>query len=536
MAANFAAVTARCDPSIPDQSLFYKHATTRHASGNSAVVSQQQVISILSWIQHAQPPATINPPVNDPDAGVGAGGTGGAPDASIPPTTGGGNPSCISPDKFNLGLFTSEILPMMLGQIDYNAQPGQAISYDGCGRSSCHGGTGAGALHISAASTPLQNLTSFGCYINSAAPSQSAILACPLNAPGCPKSPHPGQNVFRDPTDRNYQRILSFLYATSGVSSPLDFAFFARQIDPIFKDPNSGGLGATGGRTCADTSSCHGVNVAGQIPPNLSNFPILGSANSKSQLQIDYWAAANFANFSTPQGSELFLFPTDLTSDVNQPFATGLHHPGGLDFGADSAQAQAILQWTGGLRPDNNGNVLDWLVAGTYSATQINQRTTAGDETRLAPQIFDNDGAQQFNGGQWDALISPSANVDLNTVFPGNPGTGRIAYAVAYLMNSTSSDLQNVLIQVTSPNIVLVYADGRPIAQTVGNGSTAIGIATLPAFSPTKPSTELLLKVFQGPNDNRFAFSVSLQNQQGNVPLSNTSGEVILRLDASGGI
>jgi hypothetical protein len=537
--ANMAAVAARCNPNIPDQSSFYQHATNRHASGSSALVSQQQGITILSWIQHAAPPLTPPdpaPPPVDLDGGVDPG-----PGGTNPPP-GGGNASCISADKFNVGLFTTQIQPMLFGQVDYNAPPGQPIANVGCSRSTCHGtDRGPGTLYLAPTNTPAQNLQSFGCYINAAAPSESPILACPLNGPGCPKSPHPGQNVFRDPTDRNYQRLLSFLYATKTVKNPLDFAFFARQIDPIFKDPNFGGLGPVGGRTCANTSTCHGVNVAGQTPPNLSDLGMLSSATTKDQLLVDYWSAANFANFSTPQGSELFLFPTDLTSDVTQPFATGLHHPGGINFGNDSAsaaqslQAQSVLQWSGGLRPDDQGFQLNWLVAGTYSATQVTQPTTVGDESRLAPQIFDPDGAQQFNNGQWDTLISQSRNVDLNQIFPGNAGNGRVAYAVAYAMNSTAADLQNVLINVTSQNVVLMYVDGRPVAQSNGGGSTVTGIANLPAFSTTHPSTRILLKVLQRPGDAQFGFSLSLKNQS-NIPLTNTSGELIFRLDPSGGI
>ena len=135
--ANFDAVTSRCNPNIPDASLFYIQATTRHGSGLSALVSQAQASSILSFIQHAAPP-TVTPPATDPDAGSGDSGTGGTTPAN-----------CIPATSFNVGVFTAEILPMLLGQIDYNSPPGQPISYDGCARSTCHGAA-TNPLHISA--------------------------------------------------------------------------------------------------------------------------------------------------------------------------------------------------------------------------------------------------------------------------------------------------------------------------------------------------------------------------------------------------
>jgi hypothetical protein len=525
MQANFTAVTNLCNINVPDQSPFYLRATTLHAGGSSAVVSQAQASTILQWIQSASGVVTPPPPTPGTDAGT-------------PP----GGANCLAASNFNLGVFSAEVLPILLGQLDYNSPPGQPIAFDGCSRSVCHGtDRGAGTLFISAQNSPQQNLNSFACFIDAKTPSGSPILQCPLNA-ACPKSPHPGQNVFRNPTDLNYQRVLSYLYATKTVANPIDFAYFARVIEPVFDDPNFGGLGNTGQRTCADTSSCHGVTSPLQAPPNLSNFPMLANASSKQQLLINYWQAANFANFLTPQGSELFLFPTDLISDVTQPYALGIHHPGGIDFGADSktaaasAQGQAILQWTGGLRPDGNGNQLNWLVAGTYSIANVTEQTTVGNEGTVAPAIFDPDGASQFNNGQWDVLASPNVFVDLNTAFPGAAGGGRAAYAVAYAMNTTSADIQNANITVTSPNAIELFIDGHPIAQASQAGNNTIsGIATLPASSAQTPSTRMMVKVFQRAADAQFGFTLNMQTQF-NVPLTNTSGELVFRLDSRGGL
>jgi hypothetical protein len=276
------------------------------------------------------------------------------------------------------------------------------------------------------------------------------------------------------------------------------------------------------------------VSAVGQTPPNLSNFPILANATSKQGLLANYWAASSFSNFLDPTGSELFLFPTNLSANtVNQPFAFGFAHPGGTDFASNSAPAQAILQWAGGLQPDANGNILNWLVAGTYDATLVTQTTEAGNDATLDPSIFDNDGASQFNAGVWDLDPSPTAFVDLNAEFPGNVGGGRIAYAVTNALNITGSDLLQTQITVTSPNAVLLYV-GQESSQGSLNGNNTVNLTTtLPAFSTSKSSTRILVKVLQRPGDAQFGFSLAV-TQQNNQPIP--SGELVLKSDSKGGI
>ncbi len=512
MRSNYQAIIALCDTAVPDQSLFYVQATNDHGG---VAVSQAQASTILSWIQHASAMSgTMPPPTGVSDAG-------GAPGAA-----------CVPASSFNLGVFTAEIQPILFGTLDYNVAPGQPVANNGCARASCHGAA-TNPLNISTTNTPAQNLANFGCFVKLDHPSASPILLCPLNDPACPKAPHPGQDVFASEQDLNYQRIASWLYSVQGAASPLDFAFFAREVAPIFDDPASGGI-AGGQRTCADTTSCHGVSAAGQAPPNLSNFPILADATSKQGLQTNYGAAASFTNFRSPVGSELFLYPTNLIANtVNQLYATGLPHPGGVDFSPTSQQAEAILTWAGGLQPDAQGNVLNWLVAGTYDATLVTQATEVGNDATLAPTIFDPDGAGQFNGGIWDLDSSPNEFVDFNAEFPGSVGSGRIAYAVANVINTSGSDLQRGQVTVTSPNAVLLYVGTESSeGSQAGNNTVNLG-TTLPAFSADKPSTRILVKVLQRPGDTQFGFILNVAQQTG-LPIP--SGALVFRLDPTGGI
>jgi hypothetical protein len=508
MKANFAAVTALCNTSVPDLSAFYLQATNDHGG---IAVSQTQATTILSWIQHAAGPA-----------GGGSGADGGAD----------GGATCIPASSFNLGIFAAEIQPILFGTLDYNVAPGQPVANNGCARATCHGAA-TNPLNISTKNTPIQNLTNLACFVTLANPSASPLLQCPLNYPGCPKSPHPGQDVFASEQDLNYQRIASWLYSVQGAASPLDFAFFARQVAPIFEDPASGGI-VGGQRTCADTTSCHGVSAVGQIPPNLSNFPILASATTAPGFWANYWSAASVTNFLTPTGSELFLYPTNLIANTtNQPYATGLAHPGGLDFASDSTQAQAILTWAGGLQLDANGDLVNWLVAGTYDATLVTQPTEAGNDATLAPTIFQPDGAGAFNGGVWDLDSSPTDFVDLGAEFPGSAGSGRVAYAVANVINATGSDLQQAQITVTSPNAVLLYVGAESSEGSAAGNNTVNLSATLPAFSSAKASTRILVKVLQRPGDAQFGFTLNMVQQNNQ---SFPSGELIFRLDPTGGI
>lgn len=510
--ANFDRATALCNLMDPEQSLLLLRATTRHASGGSTVVTPAEAQQLLAWIQRA------------------AGNAGGG----APPGGGGSppGPSCPPASDFNLGVFRDEIQPILFGRLDLN-NPGSGRTSSGCASSACHGADrSGGALVLKESNDAAVNLQNFACFVNLANPTQSELLLCPLNQPGCRRYPHPGQEVFGGPDDLNYQRVLSYLYAVKTVATPIDFAFYVRQVDTIFNDLNAVQGGAQN-RTCADTVSCHGVTQPGRPAPNGSNFPIIANASVRARLAENFSAASNFVNFVAPEGSSLFLYPTDEIANLANPFATGLHHPGGLDFAADSAQARAVLTWARGLRPDGEGFLTHWLVAGDYPAAAITD-VTAIDETNVRPAIFDPDGAPQFNGGQWDGFFPGQALVNLDEPFPRAATSGRVAYAVAYLINASSVDLQAQL-TVVSPNAVRLYVEGTPVLQAEDAAEGATGLALLPAFQTQRKATRILLKLFQRADDPGLSFVMRAADQFGN-PLTDATGELIVKLSPDGGI
>jgi hypothetical protein len=503
MEANFIAITSRTNLTTPETSLVLLKATTRHGGGQSAVVSALEKQSVLDWIVAA--------------AEVG----------------GGGNPGCAPVEKFSTAVFRDEILPILQGDLDLN-NPGAGGTTVGCTRGPCHGtDRGPGVLYLSAAADATTNLKNFACFVDLLNPSASEVLLCPLDDPRCRKFPHPGQDVFAGAQDLNYQRVLAYLYGSGVDATPLDFAFFVRRVNPIFNDLAAVEGGAQG-RTCAETVSCHGISVVGQSPPNGSNFPILPNAADLGRLTFNFASSASFVNFLDPDDSSLFLYPTNEIADVaDHPLATGLPHPGGADFAVDSAQARDVLRWAGGLRPDAQGYVTDWLVAGDYAASLITDPTPI-DEAGSTPAIFDPTGALQFNNGQWDAVFSDEATVDLNGPFPRAATNGRVAYAVAYLVNTTGLDI-TAHVTVTSPNAIRLYVGNALVAQADDAGAGVAAIAALPAYAKARTSTRILIKVLQRAADQEFAFALRLRDEFGN-PLTDTTGELVLQLGPGGGI
>jgi hypothetical protein len=499
---NFLAVTSRANLSAPDTSLIYVQATRVHASGASRPVDATQAQTLLAWIEDAKKNAGSNP-----------------------------NPTCAPVEKFNVGVFRSEVVPVLSGAVDLNVPGGQGRGA-GCMSVACHGiDRGPGKLSLLPTVDAATQLQNFACFVNLASPSASEILACPLNQPGCRKYPHPGQDVLGGANDLNYQRMLAFVYGAKADVSPLDFAFFVRRINPIFSDINAVEDGAQG-RSCSDSGSCHGVSVAGQVPPNGSDFPIIPSASGLDRLTFNFVSATGFANFLNPGESSLFLYPTnEIANRAAHPFATGLPHPGGADFAPDSAEALAILQWTAGLRPDARGFQRNWLVVGDFPGAQITDQTLI-DETAVTPSIFD-PGGGSFNRGEWDGTFSDRAEVDLNLAFPRAATGGRVAYAMSYAINTVPRQIQAQVV-VTTNNPVRIYIDGALVAQNDQSGGTTAFLTLKAAGTGAKP-TRILIKLLQRAGDARFAFSAQLRDQLGQL-LTDGSRELVFTLGPNGGI
>jgi hypothetical protein len=503
MEANFLAVTGRANLGDAPKSVIYLQATTAHGGGGSTVVSDQEAATLLAWIQ----------------AAVEAAGDSGDDANNCPPI-----------DRFNLGVFRDEIMPILSGELDLNGNG--AGGGTGCTAGPCHGTVrGPGTLSLDLAASPEDNLQNFACFVNLTTPAASEILACPLNQPGCRRYPHPGQAVFGGADDLNYQRLLAYLYGSRLDATPLDYAFFVRQINPIFSDPQAVAVGVDG-RTCAD-SACHGVALAGQAAPNGSNFPIIASASDDARLSLNYVASASFVNFLDPDASSLFLYPTNEIANVaDHPLATGLPHPGGASFAVDSSQARAILTWAAGLRPDADGFQRNWLVAGDFAATQLSDLTVV-NEAGVQPSIFDPSGGS-FNAGQWDGLFAGDPLVDLNAAFPRPQGSSRVAYAVAYLVNLTPLELQ-VQLQLDTDNPARVYVGNALAAQDDDGGGTSAIVTLPPYYGPDRVAVRVLIKLLQRPGDPDLAFSARLTDLLG-TPLTDTTGEVVITLAPNGGI
>jgi hypothetical protein len=503
MEANFIASTSRGNLAAPDKSVIYVRATVPHAGGGSKLVDEAQSKQLLAWIEDAKQHAGANP-----------------------------NPTCAPIDKFNAGVFASEVIPILSGDLDLNAPGGQGRGA-GCMSGVCHGiDRGPGTLSLVPSAPAATLLQNFACFANLTSPSASELLACPLNNPGCRRYPHPGQDMLGGANDLNYQRLLAFLYGGRADGSPMDFAFFVRRINPILNDVNAVEGGAQG-RSCADATSCHGTAVAGQSAPNGSDFAIIPGASTLDRLTFNFVSATGFANFLSPQESSLFLYPTDeIANRAAHPFATGLPHPGGRDFAVDSAEARAILQWAAGLRPDGNGFQRNWLVAGDFPAARIADPTLL-EESSAIPAIFDRGGGS-FNRGEWDGLFADTQEVDLGAAFPRSATSGRVAYAVSYAINTVPRQVRAQLVVATN-NPVRIFVNGALVAQNDQSGGTTAFMTLAASGTADAKPTRIMIKVLQRATDPRFAFTAQLRDELGAL-LTDASRELVFTLGPNGGI
>jgi hypothetical protein len=319
--------------------------------------------------------------------------------------------------------------------------------------------------------------------------------------------------------------------------SPVDFAQFARTINPLF-DSEEACNDDLDNITCADTGACHGVNIAGGNPPNGSDFGILPNANEGDVniLKTNYAQAHNFVNFGEPLAGSIFLYPTNLNADVNNEFATGIPHGAGQCFAVDSAEADLVLGWEEGLRPDDDGFVTQFIVTGAFATEDPDEEALFGERT-ITPTIFDESNGQQL-GGLWDFFESPGADPlnDVGAVLDAQGGAvnnGRIAYAAFYILNTTSRDL-DIQIDIATDNEIEGYFDTAIASSAAGGGNLSLR-SIIPPFSPNTPVPRVLLRVFQAVDDDAMAFSIRLVDGRNGVPFDGADDDVVLITSVNGG-
>jgi hypothetical protein len=504
MQAAYQAVKARISlDADPRATTFYAKATVVHGGGASTTVDADTADAILAWIGKA-----IDARGDGDDLG------------------------CANPAVLDLGVFRDEILPILRGDRDLNGGGGIAT---GCTRPTCHGEARPGALTLLETDSPEDQLANFACFVSLTSPASSQLLLCPRKDSRCIVSPHPGDRIFGGATDDlNYQRLLSYLFSAVTETTPIDFAFYALRINPIF-DTRNAVQGGEPGLTCADTNECHGITEAGDQPPNRANLAIIqGAGSDMNRLRANFTEASAFINFLSPDQSSLFLYPTDEIADVDNPAATGVHHPGGLDFAVDSGFARDILSFAQGLRPDADGFQRSWLIAGDFQGATSVDDPTAIDEDAVRPFVFDDTGGGEL-AGRWDGLFSDAQLVDVGAFLTGNPGGGRLAYAAAYLYNTTTTE-REVDIELHAVNQArLLVGDTILDIPAGGTATTRVDLpSTRASDAPT--GTLLLVKLFESPADGAMRFSIRLLRAGGDRPYTDAGGELLVKLGPRGGI
>jgi hypothetical protein len=507
MEANYEAVKSRVSlDTDPRSTLLYAKATVAHGGGASSVVDQETADAMVAWIQ-----------------------------AAIRARGDGDGLGCADAAQLDVGVFRDDILPILTGERDLNDPDGGGGTATGCTRSPCHGRPRPGSLTLIPDDPPEEQLANLACFVSLTSPSSSQVLLCPRKDPRCGKNPHPGERIFGDATDdRNYQRVLSFLFSAVTDSTPIDLAFFARRVNPMFDNRNAV-EGGSQNRTCADRGLCHGIEVAGDPPPNRSNFGILPDAGDDlDRLRSNYTEAAAFLNFIAPEESSLFVYPTDEIANPDNPVSTGVHHPGGADFAVDSQFAEDILTFAHGLRPDRNGFQRHWLVAGDFRGVGEVGDDTPIDELEVRPQIFDDSDGGEL-AGRWDGLFEDDETVDVGAFLTGEVGTGRIAFAAAYLVNTTTV-VREVDVELTSINDARIHV-GTAVAEIAAGGSIRVPVAVPPSrASDTPTGSRILVKLFEAPENGGMSFTVRLLRAGTGDVFDDRGGELIIKLGPRGGI
>ena len=501
MQASYEAVKSRISlDADPRATLLYVKATQPH-SGSTAV-DQETADALADWIADA----------------VAA--RGDADDLG-----------CADPAQLDLAVFRDEILPILRGDVNLNPGDDQGIA-TGCTRGPCHGQPRPGSLTLIPTDPPEVQLANFACFVSLTSPVSSQVLLCPRDHPGCAKSPHPGDKLLVGVDDLNYQRLLSFLFSAVTDVTPLDLAFYVRRIEPMFDDRAAVEGSA---RTCADTSQCHGIAAAGGAPPNGANLAIIsGPAGDMNRLRANFTEASAFINFLSPDQSSLFLYPTNEIADLDNPAATGFPHPGGAGFDADSPFAQDIITFARGLRPDGDGFVRSWLVAGDYPGTGGIGEETSVDEATVTPIIFDESNGTRM-AGKWDALFEDSDEVDIAGFLGGEVGSGRVAYAVAYLYNTTATDL-DLDIELSSLGDARFYV-GEDQAQVAAGEVFRVAVTIPPTRASESPTgTRILVKLFDAPEQSGMRFGVRLFHAGTERVLDGQTSEIIVKLGPRGGV
>ncbi len=499
MAENFRSVHGLIDLNEPDLSPIYRRSIDNHAA---VTLPDEDAEALLAWIEDAAETAA---------------------DSGEPP------PSGVDVSQFNVGVFRDEVFPILDGR-DLNTDEVREV---GCTSPACHGeGGGAVNFILDPSREAEQNLESFANFVNLNNPVRSQALLCAQNLPGC-RVDHPGGAYFENANDLNYQRVIAYIYASAN-NSPLDFAFFAERIQPIFNDDDF----TVDNQTNCQDAGCHGVEFPGQRPGNNTNFPILRivDPNDIQGLTENFVNATAFTNFLDPESSSLFLFPTNQIA----------HRPGAvidINNNADHAEFvdEILLRWIGGLRPDGQGFGRHFLLAGPYNIEDLNQ-STAIDEVNGLPRYRDPTEAINDNRGWLEEFTQEEdpddpddAFIDLDARF-GNirANAPRAAYASVYLINADSFPL-DVRLEVESDNDIHVYFGDQD--QDRRDGGDVVLTQRIEPFSGGDGDlVRILIKVFEPVDQDDFGFTARFFDNDRNVPLTDETGELVFVLGPEGGI
>ena len=315
-------------------------------------------------------------------------------------------------------------------------------------------------------------------------PELVADLAVPAQRPPrctVPNGPHPGQDVFSSEQDLNYQRVASWLYSaqppssapagTQGAASPLDFAWFARQVGHHLRRP---GVRRGGHDRIAHLLRHEHVprRDARRARPRRTCRTSPSSPTRRRRKRSSSTTRRPRASPTSTrrQGSELFLYPTNEIADDDPAVRHGARAPGRRRHRGRLRRRHS--------RSSRGPAACDPTATATSSTGSSPGRTTRrhGPRRRRAtrrrsPRPSSTRPTPSATAASGTCAPRPNELVDLDRSRSARDGPNRVAYAYANVINTTGSAIQ-ASVTVSSPNAVEVFVGSSVALARAGRGPT----------------------------------------------------------------
>ena len=357
------------------------------------------------------------------------------------------------------------------------------------------------------------------------------------NDPRCRRYPHPGDDVLDGVDDLNYQRLLVVPLRHPVRRSAARLRLLRPAHQPDLQRPRTRCEDGAQGRTCADTR---------QLPRRLGRRP---AAAQRLQLpdprQRD---ATRPPDLQLRRGGQLrqlrqaggeLAVPLPDQRDRQPRRSPVRHRPAASGRRSTSRSTRSrpatILTWAGGLRPDADGFVRNWLVAGDFPLDPITDPTPI-DEATAQPDHLRPAARRSSTAASGTACSPTRPTVDLASAFP-RAAASRPRRLRGRLRDQHRADRTiRAQLTVTSPNADprlrrrRAWSAERDGGTVIGAGRPAVATGVEPHARPASSS-----RCCSGPTTAGSRSRRASATRLGN-PFTDRRGEIVVKLGPKGGI